>query len=420
MAFEPINIFSHRIDPRGVAELLRAAATDVKVSGPDDDWQEIVIVFAKKGLFRKARVLTLGHNSDYYSGLDWSKQVAGLQGYFTTFPDCRAKADVMWIIRSFRFALAVPQDDLDIDGTDERLALVYAVCRHLDGAIFTPSSLRDASGRILIDAKGYSDPDAVLPNLPPTADHPQATSDVAEDEDGRDDDLDPPSAERVARRALALTAVGARATLEMDAQQIDDADVHRQRIVMWIKEVGVSDELEPDEWKVLQRPVGTLDQRAFFDSMWRVEGLAVLAWALRLHPLPPYDELIVPPTLYESIGLFDSDAGKQLLAAPNLRSPEELASMQEHLLAFHWRVRDFSVRPQAMNFVEFSRNCWFGSFDIERFRILDGDLAIGQSAISEAPEEAIQRAQSTAMERHLAINWLMGYCAVYSKTDTST
>jgi hypothetical protein len=37
MAFEPINIFSHRIDPRGVAELLRAAATDVKVSGPDDD-----------------------------------------------------------------------------------------------------------------------------------------------------------------------------------------------------------------------------------------------------------------------------------------------------------------------------------------------------------------------------------------------
>jgi hypothetical protein len=166
--------------------------------------------------------------------------------------------------------------------------------------------------------------------------------------------------------------------------------------------------------------VGTLDQRAFFDSMWRVEGLAVLAWALRLHPLPPYDELVVPPELYESIGLFDSDAGKQLLAGPNLRSPEELASMQEHLLAFHWRVRDFSLRPQPMNFVEFSRNCWFGSFDIERFRVIDGDLAIGKSAISDAPKEAIQRAQSTAMERHRAINWLMGYSEVYSKTDTST
>jgi hypothetical protein len=377
-------------------------------------------LFGKKGLFRKARVLTLGHSSDYYTGVDWQKQVAGMQGYFSTFPECRAKADVMRTICSFRFSLSVPQDDLDIDSTDERLALVYAVCRHLDGAIFTPSSLRDAAGRILIDAKGYSDPDAVLPNLPPMADHPQAKSDEAEDDVGDDDDLDPPSAERVARRTLALTAVAARATLEMDAPQMDDADVHRQRIVMWIKEVGVSDELEPDEWKVLQRPVGTLDQRAFFDSMWRVEGLAVLAWALRLHHLPPYDELVVRPELYELIGLFDSDAGKQLLAAPNLRSPEDLASMQEHLLAFHWRVRDFSLRPQAMDFVEFSRNCWFGSFDIELFRVLDGDLAIGQSAISKAPEEAIQRAQSTAMERHLAINWLMGYSEVYSKTDTST
>ena len=422
MAFEPINIFSHRIDPRGVAELLRAAAADVEVSGSDDDWQKIVVKVAKRGLFRKARLLTFGHDAGYYSSVHWPKQVVGMQGYFSNFPDCPGKANVMQLIRSFRFSLSVPQHDLDIDSTDERLSLVFAVCRHLDGAIFTPSSLRDAAGRILIDAEGYSDPDAVLPNLPRTADHSQATSTSEEAEDGQGDGYNPnpPSAHRVARRTLALTAVAARATLEMDAPQIDNPDVHRQRIITWIEDAGVSDELEPDEWKVLQRPVGTLDQRAFVDSMWRIEGLAVLAWALRLHPLPPYDELVVPLELYKSIGLFDAEAGKQLLAVPNLRSPEELASMQEHLLAFHWRMRDFSLRPQAMNFVDFSRSCWFGSFDIEQFRVIDGDLAIGQSAISEAAEEAIQRAQSIAMERHLAINWLAGQSEIYSETDTST
>jgi hypothetical protein len=194
----------------------------------------------------------------------------------------------------------------------------------------------------------------------------------------------------------------------------------RLRIASWIDDLGMADELEPDEAKVLQRPVGTLDERALINSMWRVEGLAVLAWALQLHPLPPYDELVVPPELYEAIGIFDVAAGQQVLRAPNLRPPEELDEMGAHLLALHWRMRDFSLRPTAMDFVEFSRNCWFGSFDTSGFRIVDNDLAIGDGALSDAPSEEVQRVQSTAMERHLAINWLRGYSQVYSETDTST
>lgn len=420
MAFEPMNIFSNRVDPRGVAELLRNTVAGVEVVGPDDDWEQIVVVFPKKGLFRKARVLTFGHDANYYDGPDWPQQVAGMQGYFSRFPDCPTKSDVLRLIGTFRFSLSVPQHDLDINSSDERLRLVYAVCQHLDGAIFTPSSLRDAAGRILIGADGNSDPAAILPRMPPMADHPEAARDDESADDDDDDDPEPPTAERVARRLLALTAVAARATLELDAPNLDNAEDHRERIESWISDVGVADELEPDESKVIQRPVGTLDQQAFINSMWRVEGLAVLAWALHLHPLPPYDELVVPPELYQAIGLFDADSGRQILSGPELRTSEELAEMQEHLLAFHWRLRDFSLRPVAMDFVEFSHNCWFGSFDIDRFRVIDADLAIGDFAISDAPEEEIQRAQSTAMERHLALNWLMGYSEIYSQTDTST
>ncbi len=419
VAYEPINIFSHRIDPHGVVARLRDGGADVEVVGPEDDWQQIVVVFPKKGLFRKGRVLTFGHNAEYYDGPDWPQQIAGMQGYFGKFPDCPAKAAVLRLIQTFRFCLSVPQHDLKIDSDDERLKLVYAVCQHLDGAIFTPSSLRDAAGRILIDAAGFSDPHAVMPQLPPALDHPDAIAD-REDETGDEEERRPPSPERVARRALALTAVAARATLELDAPHLDDADSQRLRMLSWIDGVGIGEELEPDEWKVLQRPAGSLDERAFIDSMWRVEGLAVLAWALQLHPLPPYDELVAPPELYQAIGLFDVSKGRRLLCEPCLRSSEELAEMQAHLLAFHWRLRDFSLRPEAMDFVAFAGNCWFGSFDITRFRVIDQDLAIGDCSICRAPQEAIQTAQSTAMERHLAINWLMGDSDVYSETDTST
>jgi hypothetical protein len=296
---------------------------------------------------------------------------------------------------------------------------LYKVCEHLDGVIFTPSSLRDARGRILIDAAGQTDDDAVMPKVKATVtiDRTEASDDDTEDDE---QEPVPPTAARVARRALALTAVCARATLELDAPHLEEPDSHRQRMLEWVQELGIGDELEPNEWKVLQRPVGTLDERSFIDSMWRVEGLVVLAWALKQYQLPADDELVIPPELYQAMGLFDADAGRLLLSAPQLRGTDELAAMQTHLLMLHWRLRDYSLRPQAMNFVEFSQSNWWHPFDVSSFRIVDHDLAIGDVAIDEADDDEVGRVSSIAMERHLAVNWLMGYSDVYSETDTST
>lgn len=94
--------------------------------------------------------------------------------------------------------------------------------------------------------------------------------------------------------------------------------------------------------------------------------------------------------------------------------------MRDHLFAFHWRMRDFLIRPQKMDFVEFSRNCWFGSFDLSKFQVVKGDLALGGVRIDKAGPEAVGKASSTAMERHTAINWLLGESELYSETDTST
>ena len=421
MSLEPINLFSHRIDPRGVLGVLREFG-EVRVEGPEDDWETAELTLKKKWL-RGAQVLQLGHDAEYYDGEGWPRQVMGMRGYFSQFPDSPRKPDVMQAIGAFRFSLSVPTDDLDIESDDDRLAVVYAVCEHLDGVIFTPSALRDAQGRVLIGADGECDPNAVLPQARasslPTLDDTEDSVDLSGDDEPLEVPV-PPTPERVARRALVLTAVAARATLELDAPEMETPDVHRERLLKWIDELGIGDELEPDEWEVLQRPVGRLEQQSFVNAMWRVEGLCVLAWALQRYDLPPDDELVTPPELYQSMGLFKADEAREILEQPNLRPTEELDEMAIHLLMLHWRVRDFSLRPQPMDFVAFSKKSWLGEFDISRFRIIDNDLAIGDTAIADASPDEVQRVQSLAMERHLAINWLMGDADLYSDTDTST
>lgn len=424
MSPEPVNIFSRRIDPRGVIDVLKESGLEVDVDGPEDDWREATVTLPGRGLLRRKARLVVGHDSEYYDGDDWPKQVFGMRNYFANFPETPRKADVLNAIGTFRFALSFPQCDLEIEGNDERLPLVYAICRHLDGVLFTPSSLRDAEGRVLIDAGGNEDPQAVLPKMPPVVNlvDIEANEDAPETTGDEEDDWEPnpPTPERVARRALALGAVSGRAFLELQREELDDPERIRHELLEWVEALGLGDELEPDEWKVIQRPVGTLDERGLIDSMWRVEGLAVLAWALGWHELPPYDQLVDVNTLFPAVGLRDPERASELLSSATLRDEEERSAMLEHLLFFHWRVRNYSLRPEPMDFVEFSQNCWWGSFDISRFRVIDNDLALGENSIHNASDDDRSRAQSTAAERHLAINWIRGNSEVYSKTDTST
>lgn len=417
MAFEPINIFSRKIDPRGVLDVLRRSGFAVQVEGPEDDWQQAVVTVRKGGLFRKSITMTFGHNSDYYDGDGWLRQVLGMQGYFSNFPDVPRKPDIMRAIGAFRFALSLPQDDLNIESDDERLSFVYAVCKQIDGVVFTPSTLRDAQGRTLISSAGEFDPQAVLPQMPPVE---VVVAKEADETDAPEPDPVPPTPQRVARRALAMTALTVRATLELDAPHIKAPEQQRRALLDWLESLDIGDELEPNEWKVLQRPVGLIEQQDFINAVWRVEGLAVLAWALRRFKLPPDDTLAIPADLYKSMCFLDTEASRRLLESPDLRTAEELKAMQTHLLMLHWRIRNYMLRPGPMDFVAFSKSCWIGSFDIGTFRIIKGDLAIGKVAIHNADDEQRSIVASLGLERHLAINWLAGYSAIYSQTDTGT
>ena len=419
MGVEPINIFSHRIDPRGVLTVLRKLAPDLKVEGPEDDWTRATITMPRKGIFRRAAMLEFRHDREYYDGPDWPTQRRGMQGYFSRFAAGDRMPLIMRTIGSFRFSLATfftPERQEN----DERMRFIEAVARHLDGCVFMPSGLYDPTGRPLVSADGEFDEAATFSALPPTEDHPAAAESAPEASEEDEPEPVPPTPTRVARRALALAALCGRALLEQEDPADPGVDETRQRILQWVDAIGIRDELEPQEWKVLQRPLGRIEPQDAMNATWRLEGLAVLAWALNRFELPPLDQLVDTGKLLPSVGILNVERAAALIAESPLRPIEELKTLQNRLFAIHWRLVNIRLKPEPMNFADFARTAWFGPLDITGVRLINGDLALGNHAIADAPADLLGAAQSSAMERHLAISWLCGGSGVYSETDVST
>jgi hypothetical protein len=258
----------------------------------------------------------------------------------------------------------------------------------------------------------------------PEAEWPSGAATTADEDEDEDDETPPPAAARVARRAVVLTAVSARGVIERDfrynGDSVEDARRKLATVIGWLDQLGLDDELEPEERRVLEAQPGELELQDAINALWRVEGLAVLAWALRLSELPRYDQVADIDALWPAIGFLDADRARALLDRPELRPADELDGFGDQMLGYHWRLRDYGLRPQAMDYRAFAANCWFGSFDLSPFELIDGDLAIAGQRIDRCDRQALGTASSIAQERHLAINWLRGGDEVYSETDTST
>jgi hypothetical protein len=425
MAQEPISIFARLADPAGVARRLRELLPTVEIAGPDDAWSNAVLGYSLGG---ERRTLTLTHNPEYYAEPNWSRQMQGMSGYFSRFPETDRKAIVLNLPTTFRFSLGtIFEPDFDPSG-DPRLDALFAVAELLDGVLFTPSSLRDAQGRILFGAGGEEeeDPSAVWPKVVHevnmtqplgAAMHEASRPRTADEPD--DKAAEAPSPERVACRALALAAVSARAVLEQDAAE-DWARESYQEILDWVRDVGFGDELEPDEWTVVQRPLGKLAPQVQIDSTWCIEGLVVLAWALGRFDLPPHDELVDVNGVWHSLGLNDVAAGRAVLDRPQLRSRDEIRTLRNRLFAVHWRLRNYGLRPEVTDFAEFARTCWFGPLDISGLPLVRGDLALNGRRIDQSPPDALAKASSAAQERHRAVIWLWEGPERYSEVAAHT
>jgi hypothetical protein len=89
-------------------------------------------------------------------------------------------------------------------------------------------------------------------------------------------------------------------------------------------------------------------------------------------------------------------------------------------LAVRWRLREYSRRPEPIDFVELARRCEWAHMPVEDISLVNGDLAIRGSAISDTPELLLEECMSIARERQQAANWLVGFEEQYSEVTCDT
>src|SRR5262249_35069168 len=146
----------------------------------------------------------------------------------------------------------------------------------------------------------------------------------------------------------------------------------------------------------------------------------VLAWALGRFAIPPHDELVTFNPLWQSLGFLDAEAASALLARPQLRSRKELSALRNRLFALHWRLRNFRLKSEALDLLEFAHSCWFGPLDRTARPLVDGDLAIGGQRLDRIDRGDLATTLSSAQERHHAANWLWEGPQLYSRASVAT
>lgn len=351
------------------------------------------------------------------------EHLAGFVGFVTRACDVR---DPSLPARIPTFAAVygcVIEPGLDAGGKVH--ALVFGLARALEGVVFVGGPVVDPEGVALATPRarraagaggsggtgsGSGTGGAGAVEREDKRDH---DDDDGDDDDDDDEEPEPPDAARVLRRAYCLGAVAMRGVVEDEPR--DEARALVERARAWLAKHAFDRELEDAERALLAAPVGEAERRAVVNAGWRSESLCVLAWALGGIEMPAHDEQVDPAEVSSAIGFLDEPQ-----AAPRLRPRAEIEWMARRLLGIHWRLRDFSLRPKAMDFAAFARKNWFGGFDLEGIALAGGDLAVGGKPIAEADARRVGACHCIAVERHQAINWLEGQAALYSDVDTST
>jgi hypothetical protein len=165
---------------------------------------------------------------------------------------------------------------------------------------------------------------------------------------------EPPSARRVAVRALVLAAVGARANMALHRVDSPISVAGYAQPFEWLCSLGVAAELESPEHAFMQQSDGGLDDRSLTSAGGRIEGAATLLWALCRFALPAYDTPVDPlDSVLECVGFGKPKVARELHDSAKLRSSLEIDRFASHATIISWRLRQFSLQPGPMDLVAF-------------------------------------------------------------------
>lgn len=229
----------------------------------------------------------------------------------------------------------------------------------------------------------------------------------------KDEDIQdppPPSADKVARRAIVLSVISCRGIVEGDrANPSGGADL-AARSFDWLVQLGLEKELSDWERRILSSPFGALTDRDRVNAGWLSEAVCVLAWALGRGEMPGYEEQCDPAETANGLGFLEPKE-KTALNQPSLQTKASLQEYNEFIYNLHWRVRDFSLRPSSYDFESLALKAWGEPVLRHGLKITAKDLCVNGVPIVNAKDADRRHLTSITQERHRASNWLIGYAS---------
>jgi len=209
-----------------------------------------------------------------------------------------------------------------------------------------------------------------------------------------------------------------------DSERVDFNAKHRDLFaprIQQLQKTGLWHEMEERERSLMERDAFEIPEQELIDANWLAESAACLLWALEYTPeIPTYDRRA-------DTRLMKMEFGKQ----PSLRALESIKEHRDLAELWHWRARTYQLQktgetielPQGLTIdrilqMTSEKAAENGAFSSP----ICGDFPAFNKAYRELNNEEYSLANSIAMERHRAFNWLCGYAPgnLWSKTPTDT
>ncbi len=185
---------------------------------------------------------------------------------------------------------------------------------------------------------------------------------------------------------------------------------------MWIADEGLIASQSTNEKPLVSKALGSWNRQELIDSAWRANSLGAILWALSFfETMPSWDKQFTPQETIKPLNLFASITA--FLEKARLRPAAEIEKMRDLAGLWYWRSRQekesYAESAQASE----SRNRAetiaaaaqkaFSAGDIPE--PINGDFPVFGRAYAEITADEYREANSIAVERLYALNWICGY-----------
>lgn len=211
-------------------------------------------------------------------------------------------------------------------------------------------------------------------------------------------------AQCVHHTALILAYLSCRGMIDADPR----AAAMTEKIRVMVRQQGIRG-LDAQEIRFLNAPAGTLSAEECSATSWLVEGMSVLAWALRVAEIPPPDTKVDGARVSVALGMFRPGQETKFEGA-ELRPLAEVVARGNLYASLIWRMNLQASQPGPANFAERLKlaDVTPAEAELAGVQLTGEDLSIDGLTLHELPPERFGEVHGLVYERFRAFQWLLG------------